>query len=102
MAFINDGFRRYKAAEDCKTENCQYRTQKTTHFHCTREGCDYVFKNKSDIDKHKQYHIKDEAYIQQGFKKYYRTEDCFEEQNCPWRLKSNHFHCLKCKYPIYF
>ena len=97
-AFINDGFRRYKAADVCGDLKCQYRDQKTTHFHCTRGSCDFVFKNKSDIDKHKQYHVKDEAYMQQGFKKFYRSEDCNAEKNCPWRLKSNHFHCLKCHF----
>merc|ERR1719219_2297530 len=60
MAFISDGFRRYKATESCGREECQFRKQRTTHFHCTRGNCEHVFKNKCEIEKHKQYHIKDE------------------------------------------
>lgn len=93
--FITDGFQRFRASEDCGMEACQFREQHTTHFHCSRKDCNHVFKNKAEIEKHKQYHIRDEAFMSQGFKKYYRNDDC-STQECPWKMKSNHFHCLRC------
>ncbi|KAK2851265.1 hypothetical protein Q5P01_007541 [Channa striata] len=69
---INDGFQRFRATEDCGTVGCQFYGQKTTHFHCRRPGCTFTFKNKCDIEKHKSYHIKDDAYAKDGFKKFYK------------------------------
>uniref|UniRef100_A0ABI7ZV72 C2H2-type domain-containing protein n=1 Tax=Felis catus TaxID=9685 RepID=A0ABI7ZV72_FELCA len=73
---INDGFQRFRATEDCGTADCQFYGQKTTHFHCRRPGCTFTFKNKCDIEKHKSYHIKDDAYAKDGFKKFYKYEEC--------------------------
>lgn len=48
-AIIQEGFQRYRATEECRTEYCVFFGQRTTHFHCRREGCKYTFKNKADM-----------------------------------------------------
>ncbi|XP_077929926.1 zinc finger protein castor homolog 1 isoform X3 [Halichoerus grypus] len=91
---INDGFQRFRATEDCGTADCQFYGQKTTHFHCRRPGCTFTFKNKCDIEKHKSYHIKDDAYAKDGFKKFYKYEECRYE-GCVYSKATNHFHCIR-------
>ncbi len=48
-AIIQEGFQRFRAAEDCGTDNCTFRHQRTTHFHCRRPTCSFTFKNKADM-----------------------------------------------------
>uniref|UniRef100_A0A673NLQ2 Zinc finger protein castor homolog 1-like n=1 Tax=Sinocyclocheilus rhinocerous TaxID=307959 RepID=A0A673NLQ2_9TELE len=91
---INDGFQRFRATEDCGTVECQFYGQKTTHFHCRRSGCTFTFKNKCDIEKHKSYHIKDDAYAKDGFKKFYKYEEC-KYEGCVYSKATNHFHCIR-------
>ncbi|XP_038629616.1 zinc finger protein castor homolog 1 isoform X3 [Scyliorhinus canicula] len=91
---INDGFQRFRATEDCGTIGCQFYGQKTTHFHCRRPGCTFTFKNKCDIEKHKSYHIKDDAYAKDGFKKFYKYEEC-KYEGCVYSKATNHFHCIR-------
>ncbi|GCB69417.1 hypothetical protein scyTo_0012424, partial [Scyliorhinus torazame] len=91
---INDGFQRFRATEDCGTIGCQFYGQKTTHFHCRRPGCIFTFKNKCDIEKHKSYHIKDDAYAKDGFKKFYKYEEC-KYEGCVYSKATNHFHCIR-------
>eukprot|EP00062_Callorhinchus_milii_P016628 gi/632968152/ref/XP_007900371.1/ PREDICTED: zinc finger protein castor homolog 1 [Callorhinchus milii] len=91
---INDGFQRFRATEDCGTLVCQFYGQKTTHFHCRRPGCTFTFKNKCDIEKHKSYHIKDDAYAKDGFKKFYKYEEC-KYEGCVYSKATNHFHCIR-------
>uniref|UniRef100_A0A3Q2T4I0 Castor zinc finger 1 n=1 Tax=Fundulus heteroclitus TaxID=8078 RepID=A0A3Q2T4I0_FUNHE len=91
---INDGFQRFRATEDCGTVGCQFYGQKTTHFHCRRLGCTFTFKNKCDIEKHKSYHIKDDAYAKDGFKKFYKYEEC-KYEGCVYSKATNHFHCIR-------
>uniref|UniRef100_A0A673N3V8 Castor zinc finger 1 n=1 Tax=Sinocyclocheilus rhinocerous TaxID=307959 RepID=A0A673N3V8_9TELE len=91
---INDGFQRFRATEDCGTFGCQFYGQKTTHFHCRRPGCTFTFKNKCDIEKHKSYHIKDDAYAKDGFKKFYKYEEC-KYEGCVYSKATNHFHCIR-------
>uniref|UniRef100_A0A7M4E952 Castor zinc finger 1 n=1 Tax=Crocodylus porosus TaxID=8502 RepID=A0A7M4E952_CROPO len=91
---INDGFQRFRATEDCGTVECQFYGQKTTHFHCRRPGCTFTFKNKCDIEKHKSYHIKDDAYAKDGFKKFYKYEEC-KYEGCVYSKATNHFHCIR-------
>ena len=50
-AIQREGFLRFRGAEDCETDHCIYRNQKTTHFHCRRSGCQFTFKNKADMGK---------------------------------------------------
>ncbi|XP_053307963.1 zinc finger protein castor homolog 1 isoform X2 [Spea bombifrons] len=91
---INDGFQRFRATEDCGTVDCQFYGQKTTHFHCRRPGCSFTFKNKCDIEKHKSYHVKDDAYAKDGFKKFYKYEEC-KYEGCVYSKATNHFHCIR-------
>uniref|UniRef100_A0AAR2K267 C2H2-type domain-containing protein n=1 Tax=Pygocentrus nattereri TaxID=42514 RepID=A0AAR2K267_PYGNA len=91
---MNDGFQRFRATEDCGTVSCQFYGQKTTHFHCRRPGCTFTFKNKCDIEKHKSYHIKDDAYAKDGFKKFYKYEEC-KYEGCVYSKATNHFHCIR-------
>merc|ERR1712012_34957 len=73
---FNEGFLRFRGAEDCNTDYCMYRDQKTTHFHCNRSSCQFTFKNKADMEKHKNYHMKDEQLNKDGFKKFMKHEPC--------------------------
>ena len=54
-AIQREGFLRFRGAEDCGSDECMYRNQKTTHFHCNRSGCQYTFKNKADMGKSKSF-----------------------------------------------
>ncbi len=54
---------------------------KTTHFHCNRSGCGFNFKNKADMEKHKNYHMKDEQLNKDGFKKFAKHDECGFEGN---------------------
>lgn len=89
-----NGFQRYRATDCCEWDDCQFNDMRTTHFHCTREGCRFRFKNKCEMEKHKSYHIKDDNYTRQGFKKFYKNEMC-PFKSCQWNQKTNHFHCLR-------
>ncbi|XP_022241711.1 zinc finger protein castor homolog 1-like, partial [Limulus polyphemus] len=101
-AIIREGFHRYRATEDCGSYNCPFGSQRTTHFHCRRPGCSYTFKNKSDIEKHKAYHIKDEQLIRDGFKKFMKHVHC-TFSNCKFSRVSNHIHCIRpgCTYVLH-
>ncbi|KAI8129482.1 Transcription factor castor, partial [Lucilia cuprina] len=91
---VQEGFRRFRAHENCKIEECPFYGKKTSHYHCCREGCNHTFKNKADMDKHKTYHMKDHQLIQDGFKKILKTEQCpFED--CKFSTVSNHIHCVR-------
>lgn len=59
-----------------------------------RPGCTFTFKNKCDIEKHKSYHIKDDAYAKDGFKKFYKYEEC-KYEGCMYSKATNHFHCIR-------
>lgn len=64
------------------------------HVPRRRPGCTFTFKNKCDIEKHKSYHIKDDAYAKDGFKKFYKYEEC-KYEGCVYSKATNHFHCIR-------
>ncbi|XP_076320478.1 zinc finger protein castor homolog 1-like isoform X6 [Tachypleus tridentatus] len=101
-AIIREGFQRFRATEDCGTQQCSFYGQRTTHFHCRRTGCNYTFKNKADMEKHKSYHIKDEQLNKDGFKKFMKQEHCSFE-NCRFSRVCNHIHCIRpgCTYVLH-
>ncbi|KAG1670498.1 Transcription factor castor [Nymphon striatum] len=101
-AIIKEGFQRFRATEDCGTQACTFYGQRTTHFHCRRPGCNYNFKNKADMEKHKSYHIKDEQLNKDGFKKFMKHEHCVFE-NCRFSRVCNHIHCIRpgCTYVLH-
>ncbi|CAG0881105.1 unnamed protein product [Cyprideis torosa] len=101
-AILLEGFQRFRATENCKTDYCPFKGQKTTHFHCIRPPCTYTFKNKADMDKHKTYHIKDEQLARDGFKKFMKSEDCGFE-GCRFADVCNHIHCIRpgCAYVLH-
>ncbi|XP_051165565.1 uncharacterized protein LOC127284252 isoform X1 [Leptopilina boulardi] len=101
-AIIQEGFQRFRATESCEAEHCSFAGQRTTHFHCRRQGCRYTFKNKADMDKHKSYHIKDEQFTRDGFKKFMKSEACPFEQ-CRFSKVCNHIHCIRpqCSYVLH-
>uniref|UniRef100_A0A182PB37 C2H2-type domain-containing protein n=1 Tax=Anopheles epiroticus TaxID=199890 RepID=A0A182PB37_9DIPT len=101
-AIVKNGFQRFRATEDCNTEYCAFRTQRTTHFHCRRENCKYTFKNKADMEKHKTYHLKDEMLLKDGYKKFLKTEDC-TYKDCRFSRVCNHIHCMheNCHYVLH-
>uniref|UniRef100_A0A182VV37 C2H2-type domain-containing protein n=1 Tax=Anopheles minimus TaxID=112268 RepID=A0A182VV37_9DIPT len=101
-AIVKNGFQRFRATEDCHTDYCVFRTQRTTHFHCRRENCKYTFKNKADMEKHKTYHLKDEMLLKDGYKKFLKTEDC-TYKDCRFSRVCNHIHCMheNCHYVLH-
>lgn len=101
-AIIQEGFQRYRATEECGASYCAFFGQRTTHFHCRRTGCRFTFKNKSDMEKHKSYHIKDEQLSRDGFKKFMKNEVCPFE-NCRFSRVCNHIHCIRpqCSYVLH-
>lgn len=48
-AIIQEGFQRLRATEECRTPYCAFYGQRTTHFHCRRDHCQFTFKNKADM-----------------------------------------------------
>lgn len=125
---VNEGFRRFRAHENCRIENCPFYGKKISHYHCCREGCNHTFKNKADMgksfffnrtkdlqvmyiysifcsppkDKHKTYHLKDYQLTQDGFKKILKTEQCPFE-SCKFSTICNHIHCVResCNYILH-
>lgn len=49
IEIIQEGFQRFRAIEDCKTEHCPFSSKGTSHYHCKRGDCQHTFKNKSDM-----------------------------------------------------
>ncbi|XP_012553242.3 uncharacterized protein LOC101735730 isoform X1 [Bombyx mori] len=101
-AILQEGFQRFRATESCTASHCIFAGQRTTHFHCRRPGCTYTFKNKADMEKHKTYHIKDEALSKDGFKKYMKNEAC-PYRDCRFSRTCNHIHCIRphCNYVLH-
>ncbi|XP_069362568.1 zinc finger protein castor homolog 1-like isoform X8 [Maniola hyperantus] len=101
-AILQEGFQRFRATENCSAPHCIFAGQRTTHFHCRRLGCTYTFKNKADMEKHKTYHIKDEALSKDGFKKYMKNEAC-PYRDCRFSRTCNHIHCIRphCNYVLH-
>nr|XP_053646335.1 zinc finger protein castor homolog 1-like isoform X9 [Cherax quadricarinatus] len=101
-AIMQEGFQRFRASEDCGQPSCSFNGQRTTHFHCMRTACNYTFKNKADMEKHKTYHIKDEQLTKDGFKKFMKQEECPYEA-CKFSRVVNHIHCIRpdCNYVLH-
>uniref|UniRef100_A0A146LMX2 Transcription factor castor n=1 Tax=Lygus hesperus TaxID=30085 RepID=A0A146LMX2_LYGHE len=101
-AIIQEGFQRLRATEECRTPYCAFFGQRTTHFHCRRDHCQYTFKNKADMEKHKTYHIKDEQLARDGFKKFLKPDPC-GFPNCRFSQVCNHIHCVRdgCSYVLH-
>ncbi|XP_050340915.1 transcription factor castor [Bactrocera neohumeralis] len=99
---VQEGFRRFRAHENCKIEDCPFYGKKTSHYHCCREGCNHTFKNKADMDKHKSYHLRDYQLTQDGFKKILKTEAC-PFDGCKFSTVCNHIHCVRegCTYILH-
>ncbi|XP_001359045.3 transcription factor castor [Drosophila pseudoobscura] len=99
---VNEGFRRFRAHENCRIEDCPFFGRKISHYHCCREGCNHTFKNKADMDKHKTYHLKDHQLKMDGFKKILKTEACPFEA-CKFSTVCNHIHCVRegCDYILH-
>ncbi|KAL1122329.1 hypothetical protein AAG570_003734, partial [Ranatra chinensis] len=101
-AIIQEGFQRLRATEECRTPYCAFFGQRTTHFHCRRDYCQFTFKNKADMEKHKTYHIKDEQLARDGFKKFLKPDPC-GFPNCRFSQVCNHIHCVRdgCSYVLH-
>ncbi|XP_033162398.1 transcription factor castor isoform X2 [Drosophila mauritiana] len=99
---VNEGFRRFRAHETCRIEDCPFFGKKISHYHCCREGCTHTFKNKADMDKHKTYHLKDHQLKMDGFKKILKTEVCPFDA-CKFSTVCNHIHCVRegCDYILH-
>ncbi|XP_055317113.1 uncharacterized protein LOC129576294 isoform X2 [Sitodiplosis mosellana] len=93
-AIMQEGFQRFRATEECAADFCSFAGQRTTHFHCIRDSCNYTFKNKAEMEKHKTYHIKDELLARDGFKKFMKNEPCSFDR-CRFSLQCNHIHCVR-------
>ncbi len=93
---------RFRGHEDCGSQQCPFRPQKTTHFHCNRSGCGFNFKNKADMEKHKNYHMKDEQLLKDGFKKFVKSDECGFD-GCRFSKTVNHIHCVRpgCDYVLH-
>lgn len=63
------------------------------YFYCRCFGCIFIFKNKCDIEKYKSYYIKDDVYVKDGFKKFYKYEEC-KYEGCVYSKVINYFYCI--------
>ncbi|CAF1039251.1 unnamed protein product [Didymodactylos carnosus] len=91
---LYQGFRRFRCSDVCNWAECQYYKNKITHFHCLRQDCHFSFKQRSDIEKHKMYHAKDEKLMKDGFKKFSKKEYC-HFPDCNLSKTANHIHCMR-------
>lgn len=79
---IQEGFQRYRATEECATEHCLFVGQRTTHFHCIRDSCQYTFKNKAEMGKFIQhYKILMIAKLINSFSKTLFFFHCLQQKN---------------------
>ncbi|VDM33942.1 unnamed protein product [Hydatigera taeniaeformis] len=99
---LQEGFRRFRAAEDCGSSDCPFAREHTTHFHCRRPGCSFTFKNKADMEKHKNHHLKNDAIAKDGFRKFTKSENC-NFIGCKYSGLVNHIHCIRpgCDYIVH-
>ncbi|VDN96607.1 unnamed protein product [Rodentolepis nana] len=99
---MQEGFRRFRAAEDCGSQDCPFSKERTTHFHCQRGGCKFTFKNKADMEKHKNHHLKNDTIAKDGFRKFTKSETC-SFVNCKYSGQVNHIHCIRqgCDYVVH-
>uniref|UniRef100_A0A5K3EWY9 C2H2-type domain-containing protein n=1 Tax=Mesocestoides corti TaxID=53468 RepID=A0A5K3EWY9_MESCO len=99
---LQEGFQRFRAAEDCGSNDCPFSSERTTHFHCRRPGCNFTFKNKADMEKHKNHHQKNDAIAKDGFRKYTKSEHC-KYLGCKYSGIMNHIHCIRpgCDYIVH-
>lgn len=99
---LQEGFRRFRAAEDCGSNDCPFAREHTTHFHCRRPGCNFTFKNKADMEKHKNHHLKNDAIAKDGFRKFTKSENC-NFIGCKYSGLVNHIHCIRpgCDYIVH-
>ncbi|VDM01837.1 unnamed protein product [Schistocephalus solidus] len=99
---LQEGFQRYRATEVCDVPNCPYADERTTHFHCKRTGCHFTFKNKADIEKHKNHHQKNDEHAKNGFRKFTKYEAC-RFAGCKYSSVMNHIHCIRpgCDYVVH-
>lgn len=52
FGYVFNRFQRFRATEECNADFCSFAGQRTTHFHCIRDSCNYTFKNKAEMGKH--------------------------------------------------
>ncbi|BHF82956.1 Zinc finger protein castor 1 [Sparganum proliferum] len=99
---LQEGFQRYRATEVCDVPDCPYVDERTTHFHCKRIGCNFTFKNKADIEKHKNHHQKNDEHAKNGFRKFTKYEVC-RFPGCKYSSVMNHIHCIRpgCDYVVH-
>ncbi|PAA88057.1 hypothetical protein BOX15_Mlig021561g1 [Macrostomum lignano] len=93
-AIIRQGFQRFRATEECPDSTCQYQKERTTHFHCLRPNCSFTFKNKTDMEKHRGHHARNDQFARDGFRKYMKYETC-EFADCKFSRLMNHIHCIR-------
>ncbi|TNN08422.1 Transcription factor castor [Schistosoma japonicum] len=99
---IQEGFQRFRATENCGITKCPFFKEHTTHFHCRRNNCQFTFKNKADMEKHKLHHQKNDRFAQDGFRRYIKCENC-DFPDCQYSGVINHIHCIRpgCDYVIH-
>jgi len=93
---LPDGFEKFDHCQDCQDVDCQFRN-KAPHYHCTHEGCGYRFLGRSHINKHRLHHQRVAMLEKNDFKRYKMSQDC-RDVECDFKLKSTHFHCLRCDF----
>ena len=68
-----------------------------SHYHCTREGCNYRFTGRTHMFKHQQHHERVAGLVRDDFKRFKTTQQC-DVEGCPYTGTSTHFHCLRCSF----
>jgi hypothetical protein len=90
------GYVRFRYNEDCQHTKCAYR-QTVTHYHCERADCGYGFSDRSRLVQHTLRHDRIDGLTGGEMQQYRINQDCYRD-DCEFKCKSSHFHCLKCDY----
>lgn len=101
-------FQRFRATEECSADYCSFAGQRTTHFHCIRDSCNYTFKNKAEMGMYARFtgHIRDScplsiAHIPKPFthsrkkKKRKKTKTQTKTYSCPYVTEKHKTYHIK-------
>ena len=93
---IPEGYVKIRNKDECMYPKCAYH-QGVTHFHCTRSDCGYSFSDRSRLIQHTLRHERIDSLTGGEMQQFRMKQDC-EREDCEYKGKASHFHCLKCDY----
>lgn len=100
---VPEGYLKFRFNEDCGFASCSYREHQT-HFHCTRQNCNYSFCDKTRFSQHSARHERTDSVMGDEFQQFRANLPCgradcaFNAANPSNAAKASHYHCTKCDF----